>query len=67
MDFSYSAKTIELQQRMEAFFAEHIMPNEHRYQQDIEANTRAGKRWTPTAIIEELKPKVDTSELYIPD
>lgn len=64
MDFSYSAKSIELQQRMEAFFAEHIMPNEHRYQQDIEANTRAGKRWTPTAIIEELKPKARAAGLW---
>ncbi|MCA3003601.1 MAG: acyl-CoA dehydrogenase family protein [Burkholderiales bacterium] len=64
MDFSYSAKSMELQQRMEAFFAEHIMPNEHRYQQDIEANTRAGKRWTPTAIIEELKPKAQAAGLW---
>ena len=64
MDFSYSAKSVELQQRMEAFFAEHIMPNEHRYHQDIEANTRAGKRWTPTAIIEELKPKARAAGLW---
>ena len=51
MDFAYSPKSIALQQRMEAFFAEHIMPNEKRYQQDVEANTKTGKRWTPTAII----------------
>jgi acyl-CoA dehydrogenase len=64
MDFSYSAKSVELQQRMEAFFGEHIMPNERRYQQDIDANTRAGKRWTPTAIIEELKPKARAAGLW---
>jgi acyl-CoA dehydrogenase len=64
MDFSYSAKSLAMQTRMEAFFAEHIMPNEHRYQQDIEANTRADKRWTPTAIIEELKPKAQAAGLW---
>ena len=64
MDFAYSAKTIALQHRMEAFFAEHIVPNERRYQQDVEANTKAGKRWTPTAIIEELKPKAKAAGLW---
>ncbi len=64
MDFSYSAKSVELQQRMEAFFAEHVMPNERRYQQDIEANTKAGRRWTPTNIIEELKPKARAAGLW---
>ena len=49
---------------MEAFFAEHIMPNEKRYQQDVEANTKTGKRWTPTAIIEELKPKAQAAGLW---
>ena len=64
MDFAYSPKSIALQQRMEAFFAEHIMPNEKRYQQDVEANTKTGKRWTPTAIIEELKPKAQAAGLW---
>jgi acyl-CoA dehydrogenase len=64
MDFSYSAKSVELQQRMEAFFAAHVMPNERRYQQDIEANTKAGRRWTPTNIIEELKPKAKAAGLW---
>ena len=64
MDFSYSAKTIEWQQRMEAFFAEHILPNERRYQEDVEANTKVGRRWTPTAIIEELKPKAKAAGLW---
>ena len=45
MNFTYSEKVIALQHQMEAFFAEHIMPNEKRFQDDIEANTKAGKRW----------------------
>ena len=64
MDFSYSPKVVDLQQRMHAFFDEHIYPHEHRFHEDVEANTKLGKRWTPTAIIEELKPKAKTAGLW---
>jgi acyl-CoA dehydrogenase len=64
MDFSYSPKVIELQQRMNAFFDQHIYPNEHRFHEDVETNTRTGKRWTPTAVIEELKPKARAAGLW---
>ena len=64
MDFNHSPKVVELQQRMQAFFAEHIYPNEHRFHEDVAANTKAGKRWTPVAIIEELKPKARAVGLW---
>jgi acyl-CoA dehydrogenase len=64
MDFQHSPKVIALQERLNAFFAEHIYPNEHRFHADVEANTRAGQRWTPTAIIEELKPKARSAGLW---
>ena len=64
MDFNYSPKVIDLQQRMNTFFDQHIYPNEHRFHQDVQANTRAGKRWTPTAIIEELKPEARAAGLW---
>ena len=64
MDFSHSPKVVDLQQRMHAFFDEHIYPNEHRFHEDVEANTKLGKRWTPTAIIEELKPKARAAGLW---
>ena len=64
MDFTYSPKVVDLQQRMHAFFDLHIYPNEHRFAQDVEANTLAGKRWTPTSIIEELKPKAKAAGLW---
>ena len=64
MDFNHSPKVVELQQRMHAFFDEHIYPNEHRFHEDVEANTKLGKRWTPTAIIEELKPKARAAGLW---
>ncbi len=64
MDFQYSARVIEYQERLKAFFDQHIYPNEHRFHDDVEANTLAGKRWTPTAIIEELKPKAKAAGLW---
>jgi acyl-CoA dehydrogenase len=64
MDFSYSPKTIELQARMEVFYAEHILPNEKRFHDDIEANTKAGKRWTPVQLLDELKPKAKAAGLW---
>ena len=64
MDFSYSLRTQELQARVSAFMAEHIYPAEPRYFAEIEANTRAGKRWTPLQLIEELKPKARAAGLW---
>lgn len=64
MDFSYSPKVIDLQARLNAFFETHIYPNEHRFDEEVAANTAAGKRWTPTNIIEELKPKAKAAGLW---
>ncbi len=64
MDFSYSPRTQELQQRLSAFMAEHVYPAEPRYIAEIEANTVAGKRWTPVPVIEELKPRAQAAGLW---
>jgi acyl-CoA dehydrogenase len=64
MDFGYSPRTQELRERVGAFMAEHVYPNETRYAKEIEANTAAGKRWTPLALIEELKPKAREAGLW---
>jgi len=64
MDFQYSARVIDYQQRLQNFFDELIFPNEYRFHADVEANTKAGKRWTPTAIIDELKPKARAAGLW---
>ena len=64
MDFDYSPRTKELQSQVLRFMDEHIYPNEHRYEAEIEANTKAGKRWTPTVVIEELKPKARAQGLW---
>jgi acyl-CoA dehydrogenase len=70
MDFSYSPRTQELQARLQAFMADHVTPNEGRYFAEIEANTQAGRRWTPLQLIEELKVKARAAglwNLFLPD
>ncbi len=64
MDFSYSPRAQELQARLSAFMAEHVYPAEARYFQEIEENTRAGRRWTPLQVIEQLKPKARAAGLW---
>jgi acyl-CoA dehydrogenase len=65
MNFDYSDKVKSLEQRLRAFIDEHIYPNEKRYYQEIERD-----RWTPTKVIEELKPKARAAglwNLFLPD
>src|SRR5947209_5353907 len=66
MDFRYSAKVVELQEKVSAFMAAHVYPNEARY----EAEVAAGDRWAPSALIEELKGKARSAglwNLFLPD
>ncbi|WP_396271353.1 acyl-CoA dehydrogenase family protein [Ideonella sp.] len=64
MDFGYSPRTQELQAAVRAFMDEHIYPNEARYWSELEANTQAGKRWSPLQVIEDLKPKARAAGLW---
>ena len=64
MDFEYSPRTKELQAQLLRFMDEHIYPAEQRYEDEIEANTKAGKRWTPLQTIEQLKPKARAQGLW---
>jgi len=59
VNFEFSEKVKELQQRLQAFMDEHIYPNERRFQDEVERN-----RWTPTHAIEELKPKARAAGLW---
>jgi acyl-CoA dehydrogenase len=60
MSFEHSAKSQDLQQRLTAFMAEQIYPNEKVYKRQI----GDGDRWQPVPIIEELKPKARTAGLW---
>jgi acyl-CoA dehydrogenase len=64
MDFDYSPRTQQLATRLNAFMAEHVYPAEPAYFEEIEANTRAGRRWTPLQTIERLKPKAREAGLW---
>ncbi|TAG26305.1 MAG: acyl-CoA dehydrogenase [Burkholderiales bacterium] len=64
MDFSYSPRVQELQAQLLKFFDDHIYPSEKAYSDEIEANTQAGKRWTPLQTIERLKPIAQKQGLW---
>jgi len=70
MDFDYSPRSLELQARLKDFMAARVVPNEGRYAEEIAANTAAGKRWTPLALLEELKAEARAAglwNLFLPD
>jgi acyl-CoA dehydrogenase len=60
MNFDYTARSMELQNRLRAFMDEHIYPNEARYHTEIDS----GDRWQPLALIEELKSKAKAEDLW---
>jgi acyl-CoA dehydrogenase len=61
-----SAKVRKLQERLSAFMAEHIYPNEKTNAEQMQT----GNRWQPPAVIEELKARARTAglwNLFLPD
>lgn len=68
MDFSYSEKTIELQQKLTAFMEEFVYPNEKIFDEQLNAQEN---RWAQNpAIMEELKVRARENglwNLFLPD
>jgi acyl-CoA dehydrogenase len=65
MDFAFSDKVKDLQRRLQAFMDEYIYPNEQRFEEEVDRD-----RWSPTRVIEELKPKARAAglwNLFLPD
>lgn len=60
MNFDYSTKTLELQQKLCAFMDAHVYPNEKAYEREI----NAGDRWQPSVLIEDLKRKARAENLW---
>jgi alkylation response protein AidB-like acyl-CoA dehydrogenase len=63
--FELSERVTDLQRRLQTFMDSHIYPNEQRYYREIER-----ERWSPTQILEELKPKARAAglwNLFLPD
>ena len=59
-----SEKTRDLLQRLNAFFAEHIFPNEGRYHDEMAAFRAEGDPWRTPAVVEELKVKARAVGLW---
>jgi acyl-CoA dehydrogenase len=64
MDFAYSKKTQELQQRLTAFMNAHVYPAEAVFADEVAANRAAGNPWKPTKVMEELKRKARAQGLW---
>jgi len=64
VDFNYSPKTEALRVRLLRFMDEHIYPAEAAYHAELEANTAAGRRWTPLKTIEDLKARAREQDLW---
>ncbi len=60
MDFAYSAKVKDLQEKLGHFMDEHVYPNERKYDDGIAPDAR----WQPRPIVEELKPKARAAGLW---
>lgn len=55
MVFEHSPRTQDLLARLNAFFEEHIYPNERRYHEEMSAFRLAGNPWQTPRLVEELK------------
>ncbi|NDI87010.1 acyl-CoA dehydrogenase [Undibacterium crateris] len=64
MDFQYSQKVQDLQQRLIAFMDAHIYPNEQAFFDEVAANRAAGNAWIPTRVVESLKEKAREAGLW---
>ena len=64
MDFNYTPKVKDLQDRLLKFMDQHIYPNEARFFKEIADNRKNGNAWVPSALIEELKPKARAAGLW---
>ncbi len=60
MNFDYTPRMKEMQDRLRAFMDEHVYPNEARYEEEV----AKGERWKVIAVIEELKPKARAAGLW---
>jgi acyl-CoA dehydrogenase len=59
-----SPRAQDLKARVDAFLREHVYPNERRYDDEIDANTRVGRRWTTPALMEALKTSARAAGLW---
>ena len=61
MDFNYSDKSLELQEKLRKFFDEYIFPNEEAYEKAI---VESGDPLHIPVILDELKQKAKEQNLW---
>src|ERR1700722_17132779 len=64
MGFELYSKTKVLAERVTAFVEEFVYPNESRLHEEVEANRLRGDPWVPLALMEDLKSKARSRELW---
>ena len=64
MNFDYTPKVRELRERLLAFMAARVYPNERRFRDEVEANRAKGNPWIPTRLVEELKVEARAPSLW---
>lgn len=60
MDFEFSDRVKDLQEKVTRFMDDHVYPNEHRFHEEV----AKGDRWQPTSVVEELKAKARAQGLW---
>jgi acyl-CoA dehydrogenase len=60
MDFDYSPKVVELQQKLQAFMEAHVYPNEQRFDSEV----ADGDRWQPVRMVEDIKVRAKAAGLW---
>ncbi len=60
MDFEYSPRVANLREKLLAFMAEYVYPNEQRFWDEVEE----GDRWEPPALLGDLKKKAQAQGLW---
>jgi acyl-CoA dehydrogenase len=64
MNFDYTPKVKDLQKKLLNFMDMYIYPNEAVFFDEIAKNRANGNAWTPTRVIEMLKPKAQAVGLW---
>jgi acyl-CoA dehydrogenase len=60
LNFDHTPKVQELREKLIAFMAAHVYPNEEKWH----AHVRSERRWEPVPVIEEFKPKARAAGLW---
>jgi acyl-CoA dehydrogenase len=70
MNFSYSDKVRDLQERINVFMDRYIYPAESAYHAEVNRNRHWGNPWQATQVVEDLKAKARSERLwnlFLPD